>query len=147
MFDYGIGGQERKTETSEGITDIPQNRTLLIEKLTDDPPMQPEVVYDLRTPADVFAHFKPHKEVAFTDAEGATFNETLRFSGVADFSKTGLLNQSEFLQDLNLQLEDLQKYVRQLKSNKILKTVLDNPEARASYLAAIQAVITEIDEA
>jgi len=146
MFDYGIGGQERKIDVSEGITDIPQNRTLLIEKLTDDPPVRPEIVYDLKTLADVFEYFQPEKEVEFTDADGAAFNETLRFRSVADFSKAGLLNQSEFLQDLNLQFEDFQKYVRQLKSNKILKTLLENPEAKAAYLAALQSVINDLEE-
>ncbi|MDJ1467195.1 hypothetical protein QNI19_20195 [Cytophagaceae bacterium DM2B3-1] len=146
MFDYGIGGQERKINVSEGITDIPQNRTLLVEKLTDEPPIQPEIVYDLKNVTDVFEHFQPEKEVEFTDEQGSTFTETLRFRSVADFGKQGLLSQSEFLQNLNLQFEDFQKYVRQLKSNKILKTLLENPEAKAAYLAALQQAIKELEE-
>jgi hypothetical protein len=146
MFDYGIGGQERKTDVSEGITDIPQNRTLLIEKLTDDPAVRPEIVYDLKNISDVFTHFQPEKEVEFTDESGSSFTETLRFRSVADFGKQGLLNQSEFLQNLNLQFEDFQKYVRQLKSNKILKSLLENPEAKAAYLAAIRQAIKELED-
>ncbi len=146
MFDYGIGGQERKLDVSEGITDIPQNRTLLVEKLTDEPPIQAEIVYDLKNITDVFNHYQPEKEVEFTDEQGSTFNETLHFRTVADFGKQGLLNQSEFLQNLNLQFEDFQKYVKQLKSNKILKTLLENPEAKAAYLAAIQQAIKELEE-
>ncbi len=146
MFDYGIGGQERKIDVNEGITDIPQNRTLLVEKLTDDAPVQPEIVYDLKNVTDVFNHFQPEKEVEFTDEQGGSFNETLRFRSVADFGKQGLLAQSEFLQNLNLQFEDFQKYVRQLKSNKILKTMLENPDSKAAYLAAIQQAIKELEE-
>jgi len=132
MFDYGIGGQERKIDVNEGITDIPQNRTLLIEKLTDDSPVRPEIVYDLKNVADVFDYFQPQKEVEFVNEEGNAFTEMLHFTSVADFGKQGLVNQSEFLQNLNLQYEDFQKYVRQLKSNKILKTLLENPEAKAA---------------
>jgi hypothetical protein len=146
MFDYGIGGQERKLDVNEGITDIPQNRTLLVEKLTDEPPLQPEIVYDLKNITDVFTHYQPEKEVEFTDEQGSSFNETLRFRTIADFGKQGLLSQSEFLQNLNLQFEDFQKYVKQLKSNKILKTLLENPEAKAAYLAAIQQAIKELED-
>ena len=41
MFDpSGIGGQVRPQEASEAISEIPQNRTLLVEKLTADGPGQ-----------------------------------------------------------------------------------------------------------
>ena len=79
MFDYGIGGQERKLNVSESIVDIPQNKTLLIEKLTADPPIRPEVVEGLKTVGEVFAYFKPEQEVEFDTPEGSTISETLRF--------------------------------------------------------------------
>lgn len=33
---YGIGGNEKKNDVSEGIADIPQNRTILAAQLTKD---------------------------------------------------------------------------------------------------------------
>ena len=33
---YGIGGNEVKTDASEAFADIPQNRTLMAEKLTKE---------------------------------------------------------------------------------------------------------------
>lgn len=147
MFDYGIGGQERKLNVSESIVDIPQNKTLLIEKLTADPPIRPQVVEGLKTVNEVFAHFKPEQEVEFDTAEGSTINETLRFNSLADFSKKGVIAQSNYLQELNMTFEDFQKYVRQLKSNKILKTMLENPDGKAAYVAAIQAMIRELEDA
>ncbi|GAB3782999.1 hypothetical protein GCM10028818_40020 [Spirosoma horti] len=147
MFDYGIGGQERKLNTSESIVDIAPNKTLLIEKLTADPPLRPEVVEGLKTVGEVFAHFKPEQEVEFDTAEGSTISETLRFSSLADFGRKGIIAQSNYLQELNMTFEDFQRYVRQLKSNKILKTMLDNPDGKAAYIAAIQAMIRELEEA
>ena len=147
MFDYGIGGQERKLNVSESIVDIPQNKTLLIEKLTADPPIQPQVVGGLKTVAEVFAYFKPEQEVEFDTEEGSTISETLRFNALGDFSKKGIIAQSEYLQQLNMTFEDFQRYVRQLKSNKILKTLLENPDGKAAYIAAIQAMIRELEEA
>ncbi|GAB3318806.1 hypothetical protein GCM10027299_10780 [Larkinella ripae] len=146
MFDYGIGGQERKLNVSESIVDIPQNKTLLIEKLTADPPIRPEVVEGLKTVGEVFAHFKPEQDVEFDTADGSTLSETLRFRSLADFGRKGVIAQSNYLQELNMTFEDFQRYVRQLKSNKILKTLLENPDGKAAYLAAIQAMIRELEE-
>ena len=147
MFDYGIGGQERKLNVSESIVDISQNKTLLIEKLTADPSFRPEVVEGLKTVGEVFAHFKPEQEVEFDTEEGSTISETLRFNSLADFGKKGVIAQSSYLQELNMTFEDFQKYVKQLKSNKILKTMLENPDGKAAYMAAIQAMIRELEEA
>lgn len=146
MFDYGIGGQERKLNVSESIVDIPQNKTLLIEKLTADPPLRPEVVEGLKTVGEVFAHFQPEQEIDFSTEEGSSVSETLRFTSLADFGRKGIIAQSSYLQALNMTFEDFQRFVKQLKSNKILKTMLENPDAKAAYLSAIQAMIQELEE-
>ena len=65
MFNYDIGGQERKGEVNEGIADIPQNKTMVIEKLTDEAPMSPQIVNDLKNINDVFNYFQPQKECVF----------------------------------------------------------------------------------
>jgi hypothetical protein len=146
MFNYGIGGQERKLEgASEAISDIPLNRTLLVQKLTSDPPLRAQVVEGLKTPEAVFAHFKPAVEVDFEKEDGTVVPETLEFRSLGDFGKKGIIGQSNFLQDLNTQADDLQKLLRQLKSNKILKSALDTPETKAAFLAAIQAMISELE--
>lgn len=146
MYNYGIGGQERKLDNAqEAITDIPLNRTLLVQKLTADPPLRAQVVEGLRSPEAVFAHFKPEVEVEFEKEGGTSIPETLRFESLGDFGKKGIINQSRFLQDLSTQTDDLQKLLRQLKSNKILKSALDTPETKAAFLAAIQAMIEELD--
>ena len=36
MFNFGVGGQEVPMDASEGIADIPLNRTFLVQKLTND---------------------------------------------------------------------------------------------------------------
>lgn len=147
MYNYDIGGQERKGEVNEGIADIPQNKTLFVDKLSDDPPLSPDIVSDLKNLKEVFDHYKPQKEMEFDTAEGASVNEVISFRSLADFGKQGIVNQSTYLNELNAQCEDLQKFVRQLKTNKILKAMLENKEARASYLATIQALINELEQA
>ena len=147
MFDYNIGGQERKDEGNEGIADIPQNKTLLIERLTDEPPLAPLVIPDLKNPADVFNFFKPSKKVEFNTEDGAGKTETLEFRSLADFGKQGIIRQSVFLNELNQQNEDLQEFMRQLKSNKILKTLLESKEGKAAYMACLQGLISELEQA
>ena len=56
LGNYGIGGNEVKIDASEGIAEIPQNRTLLVEQLTKDEAVAPEVVAGLTNIDEVFAH-------------------------------------------------------------------------------------------
>ncbi len=145
---YGIGGEERKANNaSEGISDIPLNRTLFINKLTSDPAYKPEVVHDLKNINEVFQHYQPQVEMEFETAEGTSVSEQLRFQSLANFGKLGIIAQSSFLQNLNSEVIDLQKMLKQFKSNRIFRTVLENPEAKESYLSALKALVQELEEA
>ncbi|MFT4204247.1 MAG: hypothetical protein QM610_10075 [Chitinophagaceae bacterium] len=141
---YGIGGNEVKTDASEAIADIPQNRTLMAEKLTKDPPVKPEIVHGLETVEDVFAHYKPQVGVDFQDADGVTKKETLNFTNLGDFGVKGITEQSAFLKDNALQKDEYLRIMKQLKTNKILKSALANPEAKQALLDAINAMIAEL---
>jgi len=144
---YGIGGNEVKGDASEAILEIPQNKTIMVQKLTQDAPIKPEVVEGLKNIDEVFAHFKPKVEVQFEDSNGTGFDENLMFSGLADFGIKGITAQSTFLQDLNLQKEQFQKIIKQLKSNKLLRKALENPESRQAVMNALYAMIKELEEA
>jgi hypothetical protein len=144
---YGIGGNEVKGDASEAILEIPQNKTLMVQKLTHDAPVKPEVVEGLKNIDEVFAHFKPKVEVQFEDSNGAGFDENLSFGGLGDFGIKGITAQSAFLQNLNLQKEQFQKIIKQLKSNKLLRKALENPESRQAVMNALFAMIKELEEA
>jgi len=88
---YGIGGNEVKTDASEAFADIPQNRTLMAEKLTKDAPVKPQIVHGLQTITQVFDHYKPTVEVEFEDADGTSKKEIF-------FSEGGI---KEFVQYLD----------------------------------------------
>ncbi|MCC3158597.1 hypothetical protein LJ737_15210 [Hymenobacter sp. 15J16-1T3B] len=145
MYSYGIGGQERKLDNaSEAIAEIPLNRTLLVQKLTTHTPVKPVVVMGLKTPEAVFEHFKPEVAVDFENAQGVTVPEKLHFASLGDFGTKGIISQSSFLQGLASETDDLQKLLRQLKSNKILKSALEKPETKAAFLDAIKAMMDEL---
>jgi hypothetical protein len=96
----GIGGNEVPLDANEAIADIPQNRTLIAQKLTADDPIKPELVEGLTTVEKVFEHFKPHVNIDFEDAQGAMKKETLSFANLGDFGVKGITAQSSFLTGL-----------------------------------------------
>jgi hypothetical protein len=147
MQSYGIGGQEVKGDASEAITEIPQNRTLFVEKLTSEAPIKPQIVGGLKNIDEVFEHFKPTLDVEYEDNEGVSREEKLKFNGLADFGTKGITNQSAFLQDLQVQKEQYQKIIKQLKSNKLLKKALDSSDTKEALLNSMYALIKELDEA
>ena len=147
MYDYGIGGQEVPKDASEAIADIPQNRTLMIEKLTADAAVKPDVVEGLKTVEEVFQHFKPQVECEFQNENGSSVNETLSFSNLGDFGTKGITNQSNLLKELQLEKTEYAKLVKQLKSNKLMKSVIENPDSKQAFIDALQSLIQEIDDA
>ena len=146
MQTYGIGGTEVKGDASEAISEIQQNRTLLVEKLSAEAPVKPEVVQGLTNIDEVFNHFKPQVGVEFQDSEGVSRQETLKFGNLADFGIKGITAQSEFLQNLTMQKEQLHKIIKQLKSNKMMRKALENPETKQAMLNSIYAMIKEIEQ-
>lgn len=143
---YGLGGTEVKTDANEAFQDIPQNRTLLVEKLTNDPAIKPVVQEGLKTVEEVFDHYKPEVEVEFEDAEGVEKKEMLKFANLGDYGAKGITRQSGFLKDLDTEKDQYIKVVKQLKTNKILKTAIADPDAKQALLDSIRALLTEIEE-
>lgn len=145
MFDYQVGGNAVKVDASEGMANIPMNRSLFVQKLTAEDPVRPEAVYDLKTVDEVFEHFKPSVTVDFETRDGSPKEEEINFRSVADFKASSMVQQSPFLQALNSEKEDYQKLMKQLKTNKLVKGVVENPDTKASFISALQNLIQELD--
>jgi chaperonin cofactor prefoldin len=144
---YEIGGNEVKIDASESIAAIPENRTMLVEQLTSEEPVNPEAVAGLTSIEQVFAHYKPQIDVEFANEEGQPVEETFHFTSVGDFTVKNLTEQSKFLKGLDTQKEFYDTLIKQLRSNKVLQRALENAESKAAFIAALQGVIAELDEA
>ncbi len=142
---FGIGGNEVKLDAFEAFQDIPQNRTLMAQKLTSLPPVRPEVVEGLTNVEQVFEHFKPNVDVSFENEEGGQVHENLNFSNLGDFGVKGITNQSKFLGDLSSKQLQYQKIMKQLKTNKLLKTALANNETKNDVIGALQQLLKELE--
>ena len=140
----GIGGNEVKGDANEALNEIPQNRTLIAGKLTPNAPVKPEVVEGLNTIEDIFEHFEPELKIPFEDKDGGTVNETMKFKDLGDFGKKGIINNSVFLKELEIESDQYKKIIKQLKTNKILKSALQDPEAKEALVQTIDALINEI---
>ncbi|WP_443944857.1 hypothetical protein ACJVDH_18350 [Pedobacter sp. AW1-32] len=146
MFNYEIGGNERKIDTSEAFAEIAHNKTLFVQKLTDNEPIKPEKVEGLKTVDDVFKHYKPNVNVAFEKQDGATVAENLNFSSLADFGVKNIVQQSNYLSDVNIERELSLNVIKQLKSNKTLKATLDNEDTKAAFINALKNFVDELEE-
>ena len=145
ILDYEIGGNEVKIDVSEAIADIPENRSLLIEQLTSDEPVNPESIEGLSTIEAVFNHFSPNVDVEFENEDGQPVNENLNFSTVADFSVKNMTKQSSFLKSLDAQKEFYELMTKQLRSNKVLQRVLENAESKEAFIVALSALKEELE--
>lgn len=133
-------------QSFEAIANISSNKTLLVQKLTSKP-TKVEPIKGLKTIDEVFNHFQPNLEVEYEKENGAMEKEQLNFKSLLDFRKEGIIEQSQFLMDLKSQQDACNAIVKKLKTNKILKTAMENPEAKKNFLEALQALINEIDQA
>ena len=147
LYEYGVGGNEVKIDANEAIAEIPSNRTLLVQKLTEEAPLQPETIYGLETLEDVFERFQPSVELEFQDQEGNEMPEKLDFKGLSDFSAKKLKENSPFLSQLNIEREQYLKISRLLSSNKALLKSLSDEEARAEMIQVLEASLLELEDA
>ncbi|BAV05358.1 Type VI secretion system, VipA, VC_A0107 or Hcp2 [Filimonas lacunae] len=147
MFNYGVGGNEVKVDANEAIQDIQENKTLLAAKLTGDDPVTPEIITGLRTVEDVFRYFRPSIEVEHETADGQSRKEEFNFKNLGDFTPQGITQQSTYLKEMSLQQEQYNTIIRQIKTNKVLRALLENAESKEAFIKALKAVATELQSA
>lgn len=131
----------------QGVPEIPNNRTLFIQQLTEEAPAEPEFVEDCETINDVFAKFSPSKTVSMENEDGIPMETDLQFKSLMDFGKDGIVQQSELLQELNADKEMYTDFIKRVRSITILQKLLNDPEAKTAYLDYIAKQIEELEEA
>lgn len=147
LLNYEIGGNEVKLDASESIANIPENRTLLLEHLTAEAPVNPEAVEGLSTIEEVFSAFQPNIDVEFENAEGEPVKENFRFTNTGDFQIKQMTDRSRFLNSLSIQKDFYEKLVKQLRTNKVLQRALENPDSRQALIEALTQLRNELNSA
>ena len=130
----------------EGFVEISPNKTLFIKKLTAEDPIRPQIVENLQKVEDVFAHFNPNVDVELDKEDGSSTEANFKFAGLGDFDVKNLTNQSSYLKNLSVENDAYLKILKQLKSNKSLKNVIENPDTKIAFINALKSLASELEE-
>lgn len=138
-------------ESGATVSLIDQNKTLMIDQYTSNvEPGDPEFVEDITNIEDAFAHFKPSVEVSFTDEEGGSVDETLKFNEMRDFAADGgkgnLVKNSEFLSGVKDKIDTNAKIRKSIEQNRKLRDILKDQSSRDELKAMLQAMLEELGE-
>ncbi|MCR4847294.1 MAG: hypothetical protein K5920_00365 [Bacteroidales bacterium] len=138
-------------ESGSNVSALDTNKTLFIDQYTTDVQSEdPELFEDAQTIADVFDHFKPEVEVAFTDEEGGTVTETLHFNEIRDFEADGgkgnLVANSEFLAGTKGRMDSVARVRKQIEQNKKLRDILKDPKSKEEFKDYLAALLSELEE-
>ncbi|MBR6002021.1 MAG: hypothetical protein IK045_04080 [Bacteroidales bacterium] len=139
-------------ESNAKVSLIDQNKTLMIDQYTTDVDAgNPEFVEDIQNIGDAFAHFKPKVNVTFTDAEGGSVEETLKFGELRDFEAQGgkgrLVQNSQFLSGLKEDIDTNAKIRKSIEQNRKLREILKEAGSREELKAMLQSMLEELEGA
>jgi hypothetical protein len=108
-------------------------------------------VEDIQNIEDAFAHFKPKVDVSFTDADGGSVDETLKFGEIRDFEAAGgkgrLVENSPFLSGTKMKIETNAKIRKSIEQNRKLRDILKEAGSRDELKAMLQSMLDELKEA
>ena len=139
-------------ESNAKVSLIDQNKTLMIDQYTSDVEAgAPEFVEDVQNINDAFERFKPKVDVTFTDEEGGSVEETLKFGELRDFEANGgkgrLVENSPFLSGVKMKIETNQKIRKSIEQNRKLRDILKEADNRAELKEMLQSMLDELKAA
>ena len=139
-------------ESNAKVSLIDQNKTLMIDQYTTDVDAgNPEFVEDIQNIGDAFAHFKPKVNVTFTDAEGGSVEETLKFNELRDFEAQGgkgrLVQNSQFLSGIKEDIDTNAKIRKSIEQNRKLREILKEAGSREELKAMLKSMLDELEGA
>jgi hypothetical protein len=89
-------------------------------------------------------------EVDFTDEEGATGNEVLKFNEHRAFEAQGgkenSVKNSEFLSSVKLKIDTNAKIRKSIEQNRKLREILKDASAKEELKEMLKAMLAELEE-
>jgi Type VI secretion system, VipA, VC_A0107 or Hcp2 len=143
---YGVGATSMPIETNVALGPLPENKSLFVQKLTNEDPAEPEIVKGLETIESVFDRFQPKIEIDFDNEDGSTTGEEISFQKLTDFGPDKMIAKSNFLNELNAQKDEYTNMHAKLKANTSLQKVLSTPEQKAAFISVLNNLIAELNE-
>jgi predicted component of type VI protein secretion system len=140
-----IGTTEYKDKSDSIPIDLlPSNKMVYITKLNSQEEKEPALTR-CKNLKEVFANFRPSKEVTIQKQDGSEESVDLGFNSMKDFGSMQIIQQNEYLNKKYNEVEIMRNLKNLLeKPNSKLKKQLKTPEKKAEFLAAIKAYIDQL---
>jgi predicted component of type VI protein secretion system len=140
-----IGTTEYKDKSDSIPVDLlPSNKMVYLTKLNDQEEKEPQLTR-CKNLKEVFAQYKPSKEVTLQKQDGSEESVELQFNSMKDFSSMEIIKQNEYLEKKYNEVEILRNLKNLLdKPNSKLKKQLKDPNKKAEFLAALKSYIDKL---
>lgn len=137
-------------ESNAKVSPIDSNKTLLVDQFTTNvDPGNPEFIDDIQNIGDAFAKFQPKVEVNFSDENGDTVAETLKFNEIRDFEAQGgkgrLVQNSAFLSGVKQKIDTNVKIGKSIEQSRKLRDILKDASSREELKEMLQAMLNELE--
>lgn len=140
ILEYELGGSEYKLDAGEAICQILENRTLLVEQLTSNEPINPQIVQGLRSIEDVFVHYNPSVLLDFVLEDGCEVSENLSFTKIKDFDIEEITTRSKCLRKLREDYLFFNTFLKHLNNNRLLIKIIESEEGRNALISYLEEI-------
>ena len=86
------------------------------------------------------------KNVQMLDTEGRPVKENFKFNAIMDFDDKELIKQSAYLSQQKAAMDSYKTIEQQLIKNKVLRRAFEDEDSRKHLVAALQALLAELDQ-
>ncbi len=145
LYGHRIGANVHEAEAPTGVKLVPDNKTLIAMPFNDehDEEIDPKRLKSLK---EIFAHYKPSREVVLKKEDGESEEKIFQFKNMKDFTKDGIIEQSEVLQELQEKEAIYSRFYDVLQNNDSLRQILGNPENKKEFQELLETLIEELKE-
>lgn len=145
LYGHRIGANIYEPEAPQGVKLVPDNKTLIAMQFNDEPDDDVDPVR-LKNMKEIFEHYKPSREIEIKNAEGDGEELVLKFNSMKDFTKDGIIAQSQTMQDLQEKETIYSRMVDILQNNDRLISLLGNEEHKKEFIELLDTLIEELTE-
>lgn len=143
LYGYTIGANINEKDAPAGVKIVPDNKTLIALQLNDEPDDSADPLRH-KNMKEIFAHYKPQREIDLKTKDGDSDDMVFKFNGIKDFTKGGLIEQSPLLKKMEEEEGIYAKFKDVLQTNEKLKGVIKNPEHKKEFVELLEALIEEL---
>ena len=145
LYGHSIGANVYEKDAPQGVKIVPDNKTLMAMQFNDEPDDEINPVR-IKNMKELFAQYQPSKEVVLKSSDGESEEKVFKFNNLKDFTKDGIIEQSEVLQQLQEQENVYARLVDVMKNNDNLRNVVSNDDTKKDFIELLGTLIEELTE-